>query len=111
MKKIGCFILLFISLLQFLICPLEANAEMNVNSNNSTIETISINDIIVDSSSTVDDTSYIYNNHNDRCPPTGGEKRDKINDILLALVLLIVLTVIAIISKFISDENHRDDDK
>ena len=110
MKKIGYFMLLLVSLLQFLVCPLEASAEMNVNSNNSTIETISTDNIITDSSLIVDDTSYIYNNNNDRCPPTG-EKKDKINDILLALILLIVITAIAIISKFISDENHRDDNK
>ena len=113
MRKKG-FLIVLISLILFLILPLRAGAETSINYNNSSIlEVVSdVSDdsnLIADSSSVAEDTVY---GNKDRCPPTGEkEQKDKINDILLALVLLIVVTTIAVISKFLSDENHRDDNK
>ena len=113
MRKKGLIIVL-ISLILFLILPLKAGAEMSISYNDSSIlEVVSdVSDnsnLITDSSSVAEDTVY---GKKDRCPPTGEkEQKDKINDILLTLVLLIVVTAIAVISKFLSDENHRDDNK
>lgn len=112
MRKKG-FVIVLISLILFLILPLKAGAETSISYNSSILEVVSDvsddNNLIADSSSVVEDTVY---GKKDRCPPTGEkEQKDKINDILLALILLIVITAIAVISKFLSDENHRDDNK
>lgn len=106
-------IIVLISLILFLILPLKAGAETSISYNSSILEVVSDvsddNNLIADSSSVVEDAVY---EKKDRCPPTGEkEQKDKINDILLALILLIVITAIAVISKFLSDENHRDDNK
>lgn len=113
MRKKG-FVIVLISLILFLILPLKAGAETSISYNdNSILEVVSDvsdnNNLITNSSSVTEDTVY---EKKDRCPPTGEkEQKDKINDILLTLVLLIVVTAIAVISKFLSDENHRDDNK
>ena len=106
-------IIVLISLILFLILPLKAGAETSISYNSSILEVVSDvsddNNLIADSSSVAEDVVY---GKKDRCPPTGEkEQKDKINDILLASILLIVVTAIAVISKFLSDENHRDDNK
>ena len=106
-------IIVLISLILFLILPLKAGAETSISYNSSILEVVSDvsddNNLIADSSSVAEDAVY---GKKDRCPPTGEkEQKDKINDILLTLILLIVVTAIAVISKFLSDENHRDDNK
>ena len=106
-------IIVLISLILFLILPLKADSETSISYNSSILEVVSDvsddNNLIADSNSVAEDAVY---GKKDRCPPTGKEEqKDKINDILLASILLIVVTAIAVISKFLSDENHRDDNK